>query len=48
MLRKAVGVNTVWQIVVVSDSLIGHRVVYLIYCEFYLSVVAMDLQRKDL
>ena len=27
------GVNPVWQIVSVSDSLTGHKVVYLIYYE---------------
>ena len=42
------GVNHVWKIVVVSDSLTRHKIVYLIYYEVYLWVVAMDLQRKDL
>ena len=37
-----------WQIVAVNDSLTWHRVVYLIYYEVYLRVVAMDLHRKDL
>ena len=48
MLRKDVGVNPLWQIVDVSDLLTGHKIVYLIYCEVYLWVMAMDLQRKDL
>ena len=42
------GVNPVWKIVVGSDSLTRHKIVYLIYCEVYLWAVAMDLQRKDL
>ena len=42
------GVNPVWKIVVVSDSLTGHKIVYLIYYEVSIWVVGMDLQRKDL
>ena len=42
------GVNPMRQFVVVSDSLTWHEIVYLIYYEVYLWVVAMDLQCKDL
>ena len=48
MLRKVVGVNPMWQFVAVSDSLTGHKLVYLIYYEVYLWAMAMDLQHKDL
>ena len=48
MSREALGVNPVWQFVAMSDSLTGHEIVYLIYCEIYLWAMAMDLQCKDL
>ena len=48
MLNKDVFVNPLWKIIVVTDSLTWNKIIYLMYSEIYLCVVAMDLQCKDL